>query len=58
MSVDVNFEKCMHCGACAGTCPTNVIFLNDLTPEVGEGCTRCGLCLKVCPVRALSLRGD
>ncbi|MFP3871707.1 MAG: 4Fe-4S dicluster domain-containing protein [Candidatus Aenigmatarchaeota archaeon] len=58
MAVEVDLEKCMHCGACVGTCPVNVIFLNDLIPEVGEGCTECGLCVKVCPVSALSLGGD
>ncbi len=58
MSVEVDMEKCMHCGACAGTCPVNAIFLNDLLPEIGSDCTECELCIKACPVSALSLRGE
>ncbi|MBS3816563.1 MAG: 4Fe-4S binding protein [Candidatus Thermoplasmatota archaeon] len=57
MSVEVNFEKCMHCGACVGACPENALFLNDVALEVNENCIECGLCVKGCPVQALSLGG-
>jgi ferredoxin len=51
----VTVEKCMHCGACVGSCPQNAIFLNDFLPTFGEECNRCGRCVKVCPVGALEL---
>jgi len=54
----VSVEKCMHCGACVGSCPQNAIFLNDTQVEFGEACNRCGRCVKTCPVGALEMEGD
>ena len=51
----VIIDKCMHCGACVGTCPQNAIYLNDVVLTFNEKCNRCGLCVKTCPVGALSL---
>jgi len=51
----VTIEKCMHCGACVGSCPQNAIYLNDFLPTFGEECNRCGRCVKLCPVGALEL---
>ena len=51
----VSVRNCLHCGACAGSCPQNAIFLNDTCPEFGEGCNRCGRCVKACPVGALEM---
>jgi len=51
----INIEKCMHCGACVGSCPQNAIFLNDIFLEFNELCNRCGRCVKACPVGALKL---
>ncbi|MDD1767878.1 MAG: 4Fe-4S binding protein [Methanomassiliicoccales archaeon] len=51
----VTIEKCMHCGACVGTCPENAIYLNDVLLEFNSDCTRCGRCVRMCPVGALKL---
>lgn len=53
--IQVDVSKCMHCGACVGTCPVNAMFLNDATLEVYDNCIDCGLCVKVCPVAALTM---
>jgi ferredoxin len=51
----VIIDKCMHCGACVGTCPQNAIYLNDVFLTFNEKCNKCGLCVKTCPVGALQL---
>ena len=50
----VNYSKCLHCGGCAGSCPTNAIYLNDYILEFSSACNKCGRCIKICPVGALS----
>ena len=54
----VDIQKCMHCGACVGSCPQNAIFLNEVIPEFNDRCNRCGRCVKVCPVGALKLEDE
>ncbi len=51
----VNVEKCMHCGACVGSCPQNAIYLNDVVLEFTDDCNCCGRCVRACPVGALKL---
>lgn len=47
---------CHACGACVGLCPTNALFLFDLTLRVNEEvCLGCGQCVKTCPMGALLL---
>ena len=47
----VDNRLCLHCGTCVGSCPTNSIFLHELsTIEFLPDCTECGLCATVCPV--------
>jgi ferredoxin len=53
----VNIEKCMHCGACVGSCPQNAIYLNEIVLEFNEDCNRCGRCVRICPVGALKMEG-
>jgi Fe-S-cluster-containing hydrogenase component 2 len=51
----VRYQICMHCAACAGSCPTNSIFLHETSAvEFMPTCTECGLCMMVCPVGAIS----
>lgn len=50
----VSIERCFHCGACAGSCPRNAIFLNDTVPVFNDNCNGCGRCVIVCPVGAVS----
>ncbi|MFP4051367.1 MAG: 4Fe-4S binding protein [Thermoplasmata archaeon] len=56
MKPDVNYDKCMHCGACVGTCPVNAIFLKETILEISDDCTECRLCVNICPVQALEMR--
>ena len=53
----VSIEKCMHCGACVGSCPQNAIYLNEVVPEFNEDCNKCGRCVLVCPAGALRMEG-
>lgn len=50
----VDYNKCLHCGGCAGSCPQNAIYLNDYILEFNDKCNGCGRCIKICPVGALS----
>ncbi len=58
MSLDIDYERCMHCGACVGSCPEDSLFLREFLLEVDESCIECGTCVKACPVKALKLGGD
>jgi ferredoxin len=51
----VSLEKCMHCGACVGSCPQNAIYLNEVLPVFNDKCNRCARCVKVCPAGALTM---
>ena len=51
----VKYDKCLHCGGCAGSCPKNAIFLNDYILVFNDDCNRCGRCVRLCPVQALAL---
>jgi len=53
----VNIEKCMHCGACVGSCPQNAIYLNEIVLEFNENCNKCGRCVRICPAGALKMEG-
>ena len=58
MSIEVNTNKCLHCGLCVGSCPKNAIFLNEVELEFNDDCINCGICVRLCPVGALSQGGD
>jgi len=53
----VSIEKCMHCGACVGSCPQNAIFLNEIVLEFNDNCNKCGRCVRICPAGALKMEG-
>jgi ferredoxin len=55
--LEIDVSKCMHCGACVGSCPVNAMFLDEVVVEVNDGCNLCKRCIKVCPVGAISLIG-
>mgnify|MGYP001224210897 FL=1 len=50
---EASLTNCTGCGACAETCPTQIIVMSAGLPEVdfrrGE-CTFCGGCAERCPV--------
>lgn len=46
-------DKCISCGACAGSCPVSCISSGDTKYEIDpEQCIECGTCAGVCPVGA------
>lgn len=54
---EIDISKCMHCGACVGSCPVNAICLNEVVLEFNDDCTMCKRCIKVCPVGAIKIMG-
>ncbi len=54
---EVDVTKCMHCGACVGSCPVNAIYLNEVVLEFNDDCTVCKRCIKVCPAGAIKMAG-
>lgn len=57
--IEVDREKCIHCGACFSLCPTGAIIIKedfsvafDKEKCVGSAC---GLCVDACPQRAIIL---
>ena len=57
-SVSQNSEKCVHCGACTGFCPTGALYLDRGTMKVlfePEKCNGCELCVSACPSRAMEV---
>ena len=52
--IDVNIEKCGHCGASVAVCPTKSIELIESCLRIGDTCTSCAMCITVCPVGALT----
>ena len=55
--LNVNSEKCIHCGACYSLCPASSIsFEKDYSVAFDiNKCVACGLCIDACPTRALEL---
>ncbi|MHA1583951.1 MAG: nitroreductase family protein [Promethearchaeota archaeon] len=56
MILQINLEKCIHCGACVAECPTRVIEWENGSPfeKYPKICLRCGHCVAICPVGAIS----
>ncbi len=53
-----NDERCTHCGACTGVCPSRALFIDRKSMEVRfdeEECVACELCVRVCPSRAMEV---
>jgi ferredoxin len=60
LSQDVrrNEERCTHCGACTGICPSQALRLDRESMEVvfdEDSCVACELCVRVCPPRAMEI---
>ena len=50
-------DKCIKCGACAGTCPVSAISEGDETFVINpDECIECGACAEGCPVEAIGLK--
>lgn len=54
--LNVNKEKCVHCGICAQVCPKNYIEMNKekFPVDAGLTCISCGQCVAICPQAALN----
>jgi len=53
-----NEDKCTHCGACVGICPTGALYVNPETREIifdNTHCIACELCVPACPPRAMEV---
>lgn len=51
-------EKCVHCTACTGTCPTKALDVDRETMKVSfnhEKCIACEMCLLACSYGAIRL---
>jgi L-aspartate semialdehyde sulfurtransferase ferredoxin len=49
-------EKCVHCGACTGLCPTSALSIqtsDSKTVFQVEKCVACGICGLACPFGAM-----
>jgi NAD-dependent dihydropyrimidine dehydrogenase PreA subunit len=55
MTAVVDKEKCIGCGACVDTCPTQAIEMQDEKAIISDECVDCGACVGACPVEAISL---
>lgn len=52
-------DRCVHCGACTGVCPSQALLMERPSMMVAfspDHCVACGECVRVCPVRAMQLR--
>ncbi len=49
MSIKINEEECVGCGACVEVCPAECILINKVAEVDEEGCLECGACVEECP---------
>jgi len=56
-TLQIDFDKCMFCGACVSPCPTKALrFTPDWTIEFDEErCVACRVCVNACPVKAITV---
>lgn len=52
LSMRVNSEICVNCGACLKSCPMGISDVKAI--GVSTDCTRCGKCVESCPRNAIS----
>jgi len=54
--IRIDPEKCTHCGACVGQCPTEALYVEPDTRKVAldsEKCVACQYCVPACPYAAI-----
>ncbi|MBE6039243.1 MAG: 4Fe-4S dicluster domain-containing protein [Anaerofustis stercorihominis] len=54
-SISIDFDKCVHCGACTAVCVVNALEMGKDCKVTyhGERCLECMLCVKACPQRII-----
>ena len=55
IEIHVDLEKCTRCGLCSEVCPSGIIKVTDMGPELTwpKACIKCGHCVAICPQAAL-----
>eukprot|EP01105_Mastigella_eilhardi_P010492 TRINITY_DN2450_c0_g1_i1.p1 TRINITY_DN2450_c0_g1~~TRINITY_DN2450_c0_g1_i1.p1 ORF type:complete len:271 (-),score=93.56 TRINITY_DN2450_c0_g1_i1:77-889(-) len=54
--VELDTDKCVHCGSCARDCPVRCITMADGKPTLKiDTCIKCGHCIAVCPSGCFSM---
>ena len=51
-------DRCVHCTACIGICPTKALDVSRTNMEVSfkrDKCIACELCIPVCPYHAMEI---
>lgn len=56
MTIKVNPEICIGCGACVPVCPVDAISMVEGKAIIDhETCIECGVCIAECPVEAIAI---
>lgn len=57
-SIIWNEDKCVHCGACTGVCPSGALYIDPSSAKLTfdrQKCMVCELCTRACPLSAIDV---